>query len=211
MLKRERRRADEEDRVDRRLVARVQAREPRRQQAVPPGHHRQPRVAGEHHARLRDADARAAPGSPSAPRSRCATPSGAKPMLSTCGIGAIRSIWSIGTSASTELVPRMNITAMIGAAITTDHAIAPHRVAALAGVNRHVLEAAERAESHLAEQVEAHDRDDRHRRRQRMECRRACPCATFSHGSSSSAANVASISTPPALCTHLPMFEPDES
>ena len=52
-----------------------------------------------------------------------ADPSAPKPTLSTCGIGAIRSIDSIGTSASTELVPRMNITAMIGAASATDRAI----------------------------------------------------------------------------------------
>ena len=65
-------------------------------------------------------------------------------------------------------VPRMNITAMIGAASdhrTRDRA---HRVAALAGVNRHVLEPAERAEPHLAEQVQTHQRDDRRRRRQRV-------------------------------------------
>ena len=41
-------------------------------------------------------------------------------MLSTCGIGAMRSIRSSGTSARTELVPKMNMTAMIGAAIATD-------------------------------------------------------------------------------------------
>ncbi len=53
-----------------------------------------------------------------------AAPSGWKPRLNTCGIGAMRSIWSNGTSASTELVPRMNITTMIGAAIATDRPIA---------------------------------------------------------------------------------------
>ncbi|OLD16706.1 MAG: hypothetical protein AUJ01_10115 [Acidobacteria bacterium 13_1_40CM_3_65_5] len=41
-------------------------------------------------------------------------------------------------------------------------------VAALAGVNRDVLESAERAESHLPEQIQTHDRNDRRRRRERM-------------------------------------------
>ncbi len=53
-----------------------------------------------------------------------AGPSAPKPTLSTCGIGAMRSMRSIGTSATTELVPRMNITAMIGAASQTDRAMA---------------------------------------------------------------------------------------
>ena len=126
---------------------------------------------------------------------------------STCGIGAIKSIWSIGTSASTELVPRMNITAMIGAATTTDRAIAPHRVAALAGVNRDVLEAAERAEPHLAEQVEAHDRHHRHRRRQRMKRGDRPVRARSATAATISAPKVATISTPPALWTHLPTLE----
>jgi len=52
-----------------------------------------------------------------------AQPRAPKPAVSTCGIGAIRSILSAGTSASTELVPKMNMTAMIGAAIATDPAI----------------------------------------------------------------------------------------
>ncbi len=45
-------------------------------------------------------------------------PSGPNPTLSSCGIGAMRSISSMGIMPSTELVPRMNITTMIGAAIT---------------------------------------------------------------------------------------------
>ena len=52
-----------------------------------------------------------------------AAPSGRNPSRRSCGIGAIKSIRSIGISARTELVPRMNITAMIGAASTTDHAM----------------------------------------------------------------------------------------
>ena len=50
-------------------------------------------------------------------------PSALKPMLSTCGIGAMRSMRSCGTSASTELVPKMNMIAIIGVAITTEPAI----------------------------------------------------------------------------------------
>ena len=43
-----------------------------------------------------------------------------KPMRNTCGIGPIRSILSTGTNANTALVPKMNIAAMIGAAIIVD-------------------------------------------------------------------------------------------
>src|SRR5256885_1294447 len=42
----ERSRADENDRVNRRLVTRVQTREPIRQQMIPTGNHRQSRAAG---------------------------------------------------------------------------------------------------------------------------------------------------------------------
>ena len=41
-------------------------------------------------------------------------------MLRTCGIGPIRSTLSGETNARTEAVPRMNITAIIGAEITTE-------------------------------------------------------------------------------------------
>ena len=50
-------------------------------------------------------------------------PNGRNPSASTCGIGAMRSMRSMGTSASTELVPRMNISPMTGAASATDRAI----------------------------------------------------------------------------------------
>ncbi len=54
---RERDRADEQDGIHGRLIAGMQAREPRRQQAIPSGNHRYAGVAREHHARLRYADA----------------------------------------------------------------------------------------------------------------------------------------------------------
>jgi hypothetical protein len=63
----------------------------------------------------------------------------------------------------------MNIRAMMGAATTTDRRDGARRIAALAGVDRHVFEAAERPESHLAEQVEAHDGHRGHGGRERME------------------------------------------
>src|SRR3954464_8978266 len=47
-------------------------------------------------------------------------PKDPKPRLSTCGIGAIRSTLSGDTKASTDAVPRMNISAMIGAEIQTE-------------------------------------------------------------------------------------------
>jgi len=47
-------------------------------------------------------------------------PKGPRPTDSICGIGAMRSICSFGTRASIELVPKMNIRAMIGAAIITE-------------------------------------------------------------------------------------------
>src|SRR5216683_8243488 len=50
-------------------------------------------------------------------------PNELKPRLSTCGIGPIRSTLFGETKASTEAVPRMNITAIIGAEIKTERAI----------------------------------------------------------------------------------------
>src|SRR5258706_2597485 len=50
-------------------------------------------------------------------------PTGPKPRLSTCGIGPIRSTLSGETNTSTEAVPRMNISAMIGAEIKTERVI----------------------------------------------------------------------------------------
>src|SRR6266571_8795579 len=47
-------------------------------------------------------------------------PNELKPRPSTCGIGAIRSTLSGDTKANTDPVPRMNMTAMIGAEIKTD-------------------------------------------------------------------------------------------
>src|ERR1043166_120024 len=47
-------------------------------------------------------------------------PNDPKPRLSTCGIGAMRSTLSGATKASTDAVPIVNITAMIGAEIQTD-------------------------------------------------------------------------------------------
>ena len=43
-------------------------------------------------------------------------PSGPKPRVNTCGIGAMRSISSIGISPRSELVPMMNIKTTMGAA-----------------------------------------------------------------------------------------------
>src|ERR1051325_9680219 len=47
-------------------------------------------------------------------------PNEPKPRLSTCGIGAIRSTLSGETNASTDAVPRINISAIRGAEIQTD-------------------------------------------------------------------------------------------
>ena len=63
-----------------------------------------------------------------------------------------------GMKQSTEPVPRMNMAAMMGAAITTERPDRAHRIAALAGDDRHVLEAAERAEAHLAKDVQIQQR-----------------------------------------------------
>src|ERR1041385_5268058 len=43
-----------------------------------------------------------------------------KPAVSTCGMGLIKSTLAGDTNANTELVPRINITAMIGAEIRTE-------------------------------------------------------------------------------------------
>ncbi len=45
-----------------------------------------------------------------------AAPRGPNPTLNSCGIGAMRSIWSPGIMARTELVPRMNISTIAVAA-----------------------------------------------------------------------------------------------
>ena len=45
-------------------------------------------------------------------------PAPANPRLKTCGIGLMRLISLWGTNASTDDVPRMNIAAMIGAAMS---------------------------------------------------------------------------------------------
>src|SRR5713226_4017419 len=47
-------------------------------------------------------------------------PNELKARLNTCGIGAMRSTLSGVTNAKTDAVPRMNISAMIGAEITTE-------------------------------------------------------------------------------------------
>src|SRR5216684_5978617 len=47
-------------------------------------------------------------------------PNEPKLRLSTCGIGAMRSTLSGDTNASTDPVPRMNMSAMIGAEIKTE-------------------------------------------------------------------------------------------
>ena len=52
---------------------------------------------------------RLAPGSP-----------GRVPSVNACEMGLIRSILSFGTNATTELVPKMNIAAMMGTAMITD-------------------------------------------------------------------------------------------
>src|SRR2546422_4669821 len=50
-------------------------------------------------------------------------PNELKARLNTCGIGAIRSTLSGVTKASTDAVPRMNMSAMIGAEIQTERLI----------------------------------------------------------------------------------------
>ena len=61
---------------------------------------------------------------------------------------------SVGTKATTVLVPRTNISAITGAAITTERPIAFAGDSRFTSENRDVLESAERAESQLAEDVE---------------------------------------------------------
>ena len=100
------------------------------------------------------------------------------------------------------------MTPMIGAATNTDRAIVRTGIAALAGVNRDVLESAERAESHLAEQIEAHDATRPAPPSSADETPEACPSPRSATAARCSAANVASISAPPALCTHLPTLSP---
>ena len=52
-----------------------------------------------------------------------ANPNGRNPMLNTWGMGPIKSIFSGGTKASTELVPRMKSNAIMGAATITERPI----------------------------------------------------------------------------------------
>ena len=102
--------------------------------------------------------------------SRMETAAAAPPMpvdpiaiVKTCGMGPIRLIWSIGTNASTALVPKMNITEMIGAAMIVATPDRTLRILRLTRQHRHVLEPAQRAHGQLAEDVEAEQRECRHR------------------------------------------------
>ena len=136
-----------------------------------------------------------------------AGPSAPKPSLRTCGIGAIRSIRSIGTSASTELVPKMNMTAMIGAAIATDPAMVRaglrHSPAWIATYSNPPSAPKPIFAAMLSVRIETTGTAVASGWNSR-----SVPCARFSHGSAISIANVVSISAPPALWTHLPRLSP---
>jgi len=147
----------------------VQAREPGRQQPVPARDHRQPRIAREHHARLRRPDHEQR--DDGRRRDRRARSKRAEP-----GAEDLRN-WR----DQIDLVDRDQGEYRAGAEDEhdpDDRRREPHRsrdrpfgVAAFAGVQGHVFEAAERAEPHLGRDVEAQDRGDGHRRRQRVEFR----------------------------------------
>ena len=102
------------------------------------------------------------------PAAAAPTPLAPKPMRSTCGIGPIRLIWSTGTNASTALVPRMNMTAMMGAAISVARPIDSRRILRFTSEDRDVLEPAQRTHRHLSEHVQAEERQRRHGDGERM-------------------------------------------
>ena len=134
-------------------------------------------------------------------------PSAPKPMLSTCGIGAMRSMRSSGTSASTELVPKMNMIAMIGVAITTDRAIVRtglrHSPAWMATYSKPpsapnpILPSRLRLMSEATGAAVASGWNAG-----------SAPFATFSQGTTSNSPKVTIRSAPPLLCTHLPRLSP---
>src|SRR6266851_3810694 len=72
-------------------------------------------------------------------------PNPLKPRLSTCGIGAMRSTLSGDTNAKTDPVPRMNISAMMGAEIQTERAMLR------AGARHSPARIAMRSEEHTSE------------------------------------------------------------
>ena len=72
-----------------------------------------------------------------------------------CGMGPMTLMGCPPTKVSTELVPRMNISAMTGAEITTDWPMVRDALRHFAGEDGDILEAAERADGHLAEDGDA--------------------------------------------------------
>ena len=134
-------------------------------------------------------------------------PNELKPRLSTCGIGPIRSTFSGRTKARTELVPRMNINAMIGAAMITESAIlragARHSPATMATYSKPVRAPSAsllkifRLRSESAGIAIASGRYTGNE-----------PRARLKKGKRMSVPNVATSITPPALCTHLPSAKP---
>src|SRR5262249_11734787 len=142
------------------------------------------------------------------------TPNRAKPRLRTCAIGPIRSTSSGRTYASTEAVPRMNMSAMIGAAMITDRPMlragVRHSPARMATYSNPVSAPSASLVKILRLWVRRSgwdgESDGSASANGRYE--EILPKARLTTGSRSRARNVSDSSTPPALCTHFPTASP---
>ena len=100
------------------------------------------------------------------------------------------------------------MSAMIGAAISTDRPIARAGRLRLAGEDRDVLEAAERAEAKLAEDVQVEQRERRDARAQRVILVQMAGEQARARAARAPRRRSTSMMTPPALCTHFPTDSP---
>src|SRR5262245_53588744 len=142
------------------------------------------------------------------------TPNWPKPRLSTCAIGPIKSTSSGRTNASTEAVPRMNMSAMIGAAMITERPMlragVRHSPARMATYSNPVRAPSASLVKMLRLWVRRSgwdgENDGSASANGRYET--VLPKARLTTGNRIRARNVSDSSTPPALCTHLPTESP---
>src|SRR5262245_42325496 len=136
------------------------------------------------------------------------TPKRPKPRLNTWAIGPIRSTSSGRTNASTEAVPRMNMSAMIGAAMITERPMlragVRHSPARMATYSNPVSAPSASLEKMLRLRVRCSGWDGENDGSASANGRyeEILPKAKLTTGSRIRATKVIDNSTPPALCTH---------
>src|SRR5262245_58493223 len=142
------------------------------------------------------------------------TPNWPKPRLSTCAMGPIRSTSAGRTNASTEAVPRMNMNAMIGAAMITERPMlragVRHSPARMVTYSNPVSAPSASLVKMLRLCVKRSGWDDENDGSANANGRyeEILPKARLTTGSRIRARNVSDSSTPPALCTHFPTPRP---